>query len=285
MQDQFETIGNSLIYHGKHSNRIYLMKFDIADTKKLFIRFNELVKKNDYSKIFIKIPSNYSEPFLNSGYEQEAAIPHFYDNSDCVFMSNYLKKERKIIPEQKKIKISNILKLAKDKSKKETAIKIPSNFLLKIIDQKSVTKLAGLYQDVFKSYPFPIFDPSYLLDTMKQNILYFGCYANNELIAASSCEMYPDSKSVEMTDFAVLPNFRGKKIAEHLLSQMEIKMKNQNFVTAYTIARSISHGMNITFSRSGYQYAGTLINNTNIAGNIESMNVWYKHLLKTPKSK
>jgi hypothetical protein len=36
--------------------------------------------------------------------------------------------------------------------------------------------------------------------------------------------------------------------------------------------------MNITFAKNGYEYAGTLKNNTNISGNIESMNVWYKHL-------
>ncbi|HOM70936.1 MAG TPA: putative beta-lysine N-acetyltransferase, partial [Armatimonadota bacterium] len=48
--------------------------------------------------------------------------------------------------------------------------------------------------------------------------------------------------------------------------------------TAYTIARSLSYGMNITFAKQGYQYAGTLTNNTNICGHMESMNVWYKHL-------
>ena len=37
-------------------------------------------------------------------------------------------------------------------------------------------------------------------------------------------------------------------------------------------------GMNITFAKHGYHYAGTLNNNTNICGRIESMNVWYKSL-------
>jgi len=36
--------------------------------------------------------------------------------------------------------------------------------------------------------------------------------------------------------------------------------------------------MNITFARNNYSFAGTLINNTNISGQIESMNVWYKAL-------
>ena len=36
--------------------------------------------------------------------------------------------------------------------------------------------------------------------------------------------------------------------------------------------------MNITFARQDYVLAGTLVNNTNISGSLESMNVWYKSL-------
>ena len=55
-------------------------------------------------------------------------------------------------------------------------------------------------------------------------------------------------------------------------------MKQRGFQTSYTIARSASIGMNITFSKLSYIHAGTLVNNTNIGGQIESMNVWYKTL-------
>jgi len=37
--------------------------------------------------------------------------------------------------------------------------------------------------------------------------------------------------------------------------------------------------MNITFAKQGYQYAGCLVNNSNICGSIESMNVWYRQLI------
>ena len=46
--------------------------------------------------------------------------------------------------------------------------------------------------------------------------------------------------------------------------------------TWYTIARALSAGMNITFAKAGYRYAGTLVNNTDISGTIESMNVWWR---------
>jgi hypothetical protein len=34
--------------------------------------------------------------------------------------------------------------------------------------------------------------------------------------------------------------------------------------------------MNITFTRASYRFSGMLVNNTNISGGIESMNVWYR---------
>jgi len=36
--------------------------------------------------------------------------------------------------------------------------------------------------------------------------------------------------------------------------------------------------MNILLAGKGYSFDGTLVNNTNIAGQIESMNVWHKQL-------
>jgi len=79
-----------------------------------------------------------------------------------------------------------------------------------------------------------------------------------------------------MTDFATLTACRGHGLALYLLQQMEEEMKLRGMHIFYTIARAYSHGMNITFARNGYTYAGTLTNNTNISGSLESMNVWYK---------
>ena len=56
-------------------------------------------------------------------------------------------------------------------------------------------------------------------------------------------------------------------------------MKSSGILNAYTIARAISPGMNITFARLGYHYGGRLVNNTQISGGLESMNIWYKSLV------
>jgi N-acetylglutamate synthase-like GNAT family acetyltransferase len=98
--------------------------------------------------------------------------------------------------------------------------------------------------------------------------------------ASAMAEVYRDlaGQNAEMTDFATLPDYRGQGLATFLLAEMEADMNTRGIRTAYTIARAYSYGMNITFARNGYTFSGTLTNNTNIFGGLESMNVWYKPL-------
>jgi putative beta-lysine N-acetyltransferase len=138
--------------------------------------------------------------------------------------------------------------------------------------------MSRVYETVFPSYPFPIHDPGYLRETMRSHVDYFGILREGEIVALSSSEMDLKGSNVEMTDFATLPEYRGLGLAGFLLQEMEKAMKGRGIHTAYTIARAVSPGMNITFSRRGYIYGGTLVNNTQISGTIESMNIWYKSL-------
>ncbi len=138
--------------------------------------------------------------------------------------------------------------------------------------------MSEVYKQVFPSYPFPIHDPEYLRQTMRTHIDYFGIFKDGKLVAVASSEMDKKGANVEMTDFATLPEYRGLGLACFLLRVMEEAMAARKMRTAYTIARAVSPGMNITFARMGYLYSGTLVNNTQISGRIESMNIWYKRL-------
>ena len=138
--------------------------------------------------------------------------------------------------------------------------------------------MGKIYKKVFATYPFPIHEPDYLVETMQTHIVYFGVETEGHLVALSSAEMDKENLNVEMTDFATLPTWRGHGVALHLLNAMENEMHLRGIKVACTIARAVSPGMNVTFARGGYEFAGTLINNTNISGGIESMNVWYKPL-------
>lgn len=148
----------------------------------------------------------------------------------------------------------------------------------RILRPTDTMKMAGLYRAVFPSYPFPILDPEYLRSCMENHVLYVGADWGGTLAAISAAEIDLPDRNAEMTDFATRPEYRRHGLARRLLARMEREVQNFDICTAYTIARASSAGMNLAFARSGYAFAGTLVNNTHIAGRIESMNVWYKPL-------
>ncbi len=266
---------NSLIQYGKNSDRVYLMKLD-SNENEVISFIEQLAIENDLGKIFTKVPETSIQAFLNNNYRIEAEIPNYFKSDKCYFASKFVKKEREFVSEELSLEIENNIKLAKSKASSEMK-EFDSSIRIKVLDSKDLEKAAELYRIVFKSYPFPIFDASYLESTL-DHIMYFGAFVNGQLVACSSSEMYVQDSSVEMTDFATLPDYLGKNISSMLLFTMENVMKANGINTSYTIARAMSKGMNITFAKNAYTFSGTLINNTDIFGKIESMNVWYKHL-------
>lgn len=279
MFDQITTLGNSCIQHGHRNNRIYLMHLSDKNVPWIIEQLDAMAKSNSYSKIFVKIPKSYQELFSEQNYIAEGMVPKFFNHSeDCIFMSKFLDKKRNTPVNQKRNQ--QIIEIAL--SKKELAsldeAKLPAGYLLRKAIPSDAENMARLYSTVFESYPFPIFDPSYIKKTMNENIVYYGVWKEHSLIALSSCEMSMKDKNVEMTDFAILPNYRNQKLSHILLSHMEKEMAKRGIKTAYTIARSASAGMNCTFGKNAYHYGGTLIQNTQISGSLEDMNIWFKGL-------
>jgi putative beta-lysine N-acetyltransferase len=277
-QDEIKLFDNALIQHGPLSNRIYIMKLNHACPKILIKRLDKLAADNGYTKIFAKIPAHQADEFINSGYQQEAEVSGFYHGQEAaLFLGRYLDPDRQ--KEVSLLDIESIVDVArkKDKTPPDTNA-LPHGAILRWCVPMDAKRISELYREVFPSYPFPIGSPKYITDTMLDHIVYFGIEIDKRFIALSSAEMDTVSKNVEMTDFATLPKYRGNNFSGLLLAAMEKEMKNRGILTAYTIARAISPGINMTFAKAGYTYGGRLINNTNISGQIESMNIWYKSL-------
>lgn len=259
------------------------MKMGQADPQDLVSRLFELSAQKGYTKIFAQVSSRKSAPFLAAGYKTEACIPDFFQtNEDALFLGYYYDEERS--KERRKEELDLVVEMAS--KYRQTAPKVAATapnsgtdpFAIRKCTSADATALAAIYAEVFPTYPFPIDDPDYILETMKSDTIYFVVEASNNLVAAAAAEIDKSSKSAEMTDFATRPAWRGKGFARHLLACMETDVRQRGIRTSYTIARAISPGINITFAHHDYIFAGRLINNTNIGGGIESMNVWYKTL-------
>ncbi len=276
MPDAIEKLGQSLIQHGKDSDRVYLMKLAPADAPIIVDRIERLAETYDYGKLFCKVAAPWRDLFTEAGYREEARIPRFFgDRTDVAFMSRFRKPERAMMSAEHKSTVEHVLELALGRQEEGTC---RSQTATRRLIEDDTPDLASLYREVFPSYPFPIFDEDYLRRTMATHIRYYGAFVNDRLVAAASAETDPEGRNAEMTDFATAPDHRKKGLSVALLRAMEVDMKNANFATLYTIARALSAGMNITFARCGYTFSGTLVNNTQISGGIESMNVWHKNL-------
>lgn len=276
--DIIEKVGKSIVQHGKQSDRIYLMKFSSLDMPELPQRLHDLAQRKDYSKIVCKIPRKYEAEFISCGYEKEAIVQDYYNGKqDCIFVSLFVKPSRRITSDRQEIEKIKIQALQRCEQKQKI-YGLPDGFVINQMKEQDSDEMAMLYRKVFKTYPFPIMDPQYIRKTMLDNVIYFGIRYKEGLVALSSIEASFESQNGEMTDFATLPGFRGRGLAGCLLEKMEEYFSKMKMKTAYTIARAISIGMNMTFAGRGYRYGGTLLNNTQISGSLESMNVWYKSI-------
>lgn len=280
MHDALETFGRSLIHHGAYNDRAYLMKLHEEDSEEIVGRLDKLASSRRYSKIFAKVPSAVRARFLAGGYAEEARIPCFYPGGEDVsFMGKYFSAAR--ARELEVQLVSDVLAAAGTVAGHSAPTRLPQGFSLRPAVEDDVEEMAKIYREVFASYPFPIHDPAFLRAAMNDATMFFAIRQGAAIAALSSAEIDFHSASAEMTDFATDPAYRGNGFALHLLREMEKAVSGRGIRALFTIARAYSFGMNITFSRNGYLYGGTLTNNTNISGRLESMNVWYK-ILESP---
>lgn len=277
MIDRIETFGESVFQHGRLNNRIYLMKLHPADRSRIVPHLEHLARSRGYTKIFAKVPRSDKSLFTENGYALEASVPGFYGGEEAaLFLGKYFSPEREV--ESRPELVREIIDTARAKAEHGEMPEQKGDIVCRRAEEADAGEMAELYRLVFATYPFPIHDPEYLKATMAKNVAYFGIWREGRLLALSSAEIDGHGKNAEMTDFATRPECRGKGRARYLLVTMEKAMRSAGIITAYTIARAYSFGMNITFAERGYDFDGTLTNNTNIFGHLESMNVWHKRL-------
>ncbi|MBI9019124.1 MAG: putative beta-lysine N-acetyltransferase [Phycisphaerae bacterium] len=275
--DAIEYFHGAKIQSGPMNDRIYLMKLGSADPKVLLSALEQLALEKQFGKIFAKGPAANGQCFIDADYQLEASVPGFYNGTeDGWFLSKYFNAQRALA--ENIDQLDAVLQLAKDRQQTAKSVGLDEKFQFQRVYPEHAEMICEVYREVFASYPFPIHDPDYIRQTMADDVFYFSIWHQGEIIAMSSAELDRDGGNVEMTDFATLPQWRGYSFAVFLLQQMEMEMRKMKIPTAYTIARAVSPGMNITFAKMGYQYSGRLINNTQISGKLESMNLWHKSL-------
>lgn len=280
--DRTERIGDAVVQHGHLSDRVYLLEPGESATSDVAL-MERLAQDHGYSKLFAKMPEDRMRPFLDAGFHVEARVPGGAGEQDLVFCSRFLSRERAIerFPDEV-ARTADAATLAGAPLGPAPAPALPTGLQRPCVATPSDAEtLAALYGDVFASYPFPIHDPRFVLESMDAGTVYLLIRdeVSDQIVAAASAEPSFHPQTCEMTDFATVPERRGLGLASVLLHELDTHAASAGRHVAYTIARATSVGMNRVFARQGYTHAGTLVNNTNIAGRIESMHVWYRALV------
>lgn len=275
MADRIETVFGSKVQHGTINDRIYVLHLAPGDPNQLIFRLDQMANLYGYSKIFAKISAEHWQKFFSADYVKEAEIPLFFNGKkDCFFVSKFFKNRQ-----ETNENFSKLHSLARNDNTRSVGYCSKKDmYNVEVCTSADAEELSLMYQQVFPSYPFPIFNPSYLSRIMSDEVTYYCIRVGGSIIATAAIESDHHGQHAEMTDFATLPEWRGKGLAESLLRHMGAVIDDSQIKTVYTIARASSYGMNRVFWKCGYTYSGLLINNTQISGSIQSMSVWYRHV-------
>lgn len=275
MFDTIERVGDSEIHHGTMNDRIYLSRLHEDDLDVIFNRVEWLAEQKRYGKIVSKVPRWALDTFLEKGHRVEAEIPGLYKGAtNGYFVAGYPDKQRPMLPE-KKIRfiesVKNIALATSDNSPKVSS----EDYVVRSLEAGDMPALAQLNRRAFGSYPYPVSDPAYLCECLEGNFSFFGIFRDDKLLEAAIVYTNYEESHAEIIDFVIPSELRGQNLSYHLLGAIKKAISAQGVKTLYSSVRATSYGLNITFRKQGFNYGGTLVNNTRVGGCMESMNIWY----------
>lgn len=247
-----------------------------GNTNLVLEKAEELVRKHQAEKLIMKARIEDTLPLYERGLQPEAVVDRYFLGSDAHFFSKFYTVERKKndhwITEDGMIHSIYQLDKATDKPYP------PKEYELKKVNEDCAEELAGLYRQIFQIYPTPLHDPEYVKKTMTEGTIYYVFLHQGNIVSAASAEVNSFYKNAELTDCATLKEHRKYGLMKIILRELEGELKRQGIYCSYSIARSLSFGMNAVLFQLGYKYRGRLMNNCFIYDKLENMNMWVKNL-------
>lgn len=247
-----------------------------GNTQLLLKKAEELARIHQVEKLIMKARSEDFLQIFEKGLQPEAVVERYFLGSDAHFFSKFYTGERKKndhwITEDGMIHSIYQLDTTIDKPFP------PKEYELKKADESCAVELSGLYRKVFQIYPTPLHEPEYVKKTMREGTIYYVFFHQGKIVSAASAEVNSFYKNAELTDCATLTEHRKYGLMKIILHELEGELRRQGVYCAYSIARSLSFGMNAVLFQLGYKYRGRLMNNCYIYDKLENMNMWVKNL-------
>jgi beta-lysine N6-acetyltransferase len=263
-------------FFSTRNGRLRVVRYMASDLAKMVHSLKIHALQQQAGKIFLKSPMVDVAPLKLLGFQQEAVIKGYLNGNDAAVLS-FFPDVRRTVPMPDEEARRQIVVAASSAPPAESRV-LPAGFSCRIAGSRDAGALAAVFASCFNTYPFPVFDPNYILKSMQNDVVYMLILRGDQPAAIASAETVPELGNAEMTDFATLPDFRGIGLGSILLRALEREMAHRDIPNLYTLARASAVSMNRIFGRAGYQYTGTLVRNCHISGDFEDMNCWCKQL-------
>lgn len=266
------------LFLDQYSQRVKIIDYEASELENLILKVRWLAEANGFDKIICMASRRDWQVFLRYGYVLEAVLEYYLSGEDAFVVSKFRSQERltsKCLMEEILL-IERVMSVPIEPRTYEQ----PPGYELRMARPGDVQELLALYQSIFETYPSPLIYSSYLETVFQKDTLFVVATRNGRIVSAASAELYPHLKAAELTDCATLREARGLGLMRHLLEMLEHELARRDYICAYTMARAKSYGMNNVFYRLDYEFTGRLINNCDIYGAYEDMNIWVKRLAK-----
>jgi putative beta-lysine N-acetyltransferase len=238
----------------------------------------ELATNQSYSKAIIYSRREHVHVFVEKGFLLEAILEGFYHGSHAYALTMYFESGRK--HNDKWVKEDELLHrvLQLPHGSFPSSSTMSEGYSIRKATPTDLESLCHLYSQVFQIYPTPLNDPNYVKLIMKRNTIFYLIEYNGLIVSAASACMDTHYYNAEITDCATLPDHRKHGLMKHLIIELETALRKEKIYCAYSIARSLSFGMNAVLQQLHYKYKGRMTNNCYIFDKLEDMNVWVKDL-------
>lgn len=265
------------VFFDYYNRRLKILDYDATDYTAMVRRLAWLAESNHFDKIFVKASSEDFQTFLSHGYMMEGVLRYYFRGDDAYVLSRFSSTSRvhsaDLVAEAQLVE-----ELIYNSAPSDELKPLPEGVRIVQAGAEHIPALVATYRSVFETYPSPLTSADFIKSTMDRNVLYAMAMRDNEALAAASADVNEKYSNAEMTDCATFPQARGQGLMQHILLALEAELRERKITTAYTLARAASVGMNRVFFRLGYEFSGRLINNCDIFGTFEDMNIWVKRL-------
>lgn len=232
--------------------------------------------KQHLGKVICNCESESSTLFHDAGFKLEGKINGYFKGKDALCMSYFIDTEREFCSNfsQKESLIRECI------DKKSIFKNYNNNFevLIRNANENDIDEMIKLFSTVFSSYPSPIYDKNFIKETMNQKVLYKVAVYNGKIVSIASADMDKENLNAEITDCATYPDYSNKGILSGIIYSLECNLRANGFMTLYSLSRAINPSINFVLSRHNYIFTGRMVNNCNICGTLEDMNIWVKQL-------